>query len=232
MKSRVLHTVKQIGWINGIAYALSMVLQAASGGRWRLFKYRIVAQAVAHGSLCGKRGRHIDVRTIRSAADLPAGFPRRHEVIARRFGQQAVCVAAYCKDSLAGCLWFCAGPYDEDEVRARFVPASADAAWDFDVNVMPEHRLGLAFARLWDEANRLLSQRGVRWSCSRISAFNRASMAAHARIGTVHLGHAVFLCCGNWQWTASTLAPHFHVSRSAASFPQFRLETPCALSRE
>jgi hypothetical protein len=232
MKSRVLLTVKQIGWINGAAYALSLLLQALSGGSWRLFKYQIVAQAVPLHLLCGKRGRHVAVQRFHCAADMPADFPRRPDVIAQRYVQRAECLAAFCRGEFAGCLWLCTGPYQEDEVRARFVPAAADAVWDFDVNVLPEHRFGLVFARLWDEANLLLAQRGVRWSCSRISAFNRASMAAHARIGTIRLGHAVFLNCGNWQWMASSLAPHFHLSRSPESFPQFRLETPCPLSRK
>ncbi len=222
-----MHTVKQIGWLNGIVYALALFVQRASKGRWRLFKYKIVAQAVPDVALCGKRGRQIDVRCLRQAKDLPLGFPRPPEIIAMRYRQQARCLAAFREGHFAGWLWLCLGPYQEDEVRARFTPLAPDAAWDFDVSVMPEHQLGLVFARLWDEANRLLTQAGVRWSCSRISAFNRASMAAHARIGTTHLGHAVFLCCGNWQWTVSTLAPHFHLSRSPDSFPQFRLETPC-----
>jgi hypothetical protein len=227
MKSRIMHTVKQIGWFNGMLYGVALLVQRATRGRWRLHKYRIVAQPVAASSLCGQRGKQIEIRHACSASDLPDGFPRRPEVIRQRYGQHAQCLAAFRDGHFAGCLWLCNGPYQEDEVRARFIPLAFDAAWDFDVNVLPEHQLGLVFARLWDEANRLLSRHGVHWSCSRISAFNRASLAAHARIGTLHLGHALFLCCGSWQWMASTHAPYFHLSCSPDSFPKFRLETPC-----
>jgi hypothetical protein len=227
MTSRILLTVKQIGWLNGMLYALALLLQRVSAGHWRLFKYQLVAQAVPQHALSGARGRQIEVHCLRHAGELPHGFPRRPEVIAQRFTQSAVCLAAFRNGQLAGCLWLCHGPYLEDEVRARFVPPARDAAWDFDVNVLPEHQLGLVFARLWDEANRLLAHQGARWSCSRISAFNRASISSHARIGTHTLGHAIFLCCGSWQWTMSTLAPYLHLSRSPESFPQFQLETPC-----
>ncbi len=227
MTSRILLTVKQIGWLNAMLYALARLLQRASAGRWRLFKYQLVVQAVARHALCGSRGRQIDVRCLRQPGDLPANFPRPPQVIAQRFTQPVLCLAAFSKGQLAGCLWLCNGPYQEDEVRARFVPPGQDAVWDFDVTVLPEHQLGPVFARLWDEANRLLTQRGVRWSCSRISAFNSASICSHARIGTRKLGHAIFLCCGSWQWTVSTLAPHLHLSVSPDSFPQFFLETPC-----
>src|SRR3546814_8885793 len=44
-------------------------------------------------------------------------------------------------------------------------------------------RSGPAFGRLWDEANAFLRQQGVACSWSRISAFNPASLASHARLG-------------------------------------------------
>jgi GNAT superfamily N-acetyltransferase len=127
---------------------------------------------------------------------------------------------------LAGFLWLIADAYQEDEVRARYRLASSRASWDFDVWVRPEERLGWVFRRLWEAARQHLRARGVRWTCSRISAFNAASLRAHAQIGTVTLGHAVFLRCGAWQWMIATLRPWFHLSRSPSSFPQLTFDIP------
>jgi hypothetical protein len=224
MKNRLHRTVRQIGWLDAGWYALARMLAAASHGRCQLHKYRIVAQAIATASLCRGRGEAIEVRPLAEAAASSLQLRRRPHVIAARYGQGAHCLAAYRAGELLGFLWFILGPYQEDEVRARFVPVAADACWDFDVQVFREHQLGLAFARLWDEANQVLHAHGVRWTCSRISAFNATSRSAHRRTGAVTLGSAVFLCWGRWQWTASTLAPWFHLSRDPASFPQFRVE--------
>jgi hypothetical protein len=224
MKNRLHHTVRQIGWLDAGWYGLALLLAALTRGRCKLYKYRIVAQAVGAGSLCRGRGEAIEVRRLTDASAFGHEFRRRPYVIAERYAQGAQCLAAYRAGQLLGFLWLTFGAYQEDEVRARFVPASAQACWDFDVQVFGEHQLGLAFPRLWDEANRMLRERGVRWSCSRISAFNAASRSAHKRIGAVALGSAVFVCWGRWQGMVSTLAPWCHLSRDAATFPQFRLD--------
>ena len=102
--------------------------------------------------------------------------------------------------TLAGFLWLASGIYEEDEVRCRYQLANpTETVWDFDVYVEPRFRLGRTFARLWDAANEDLRQRCIRWSISRISAFNPASLAAHARLGALPLGHASFLCLGRLQ---------------------------------
>jgi hypothetical protein len=232
MKTRIDHTVRQLGWFNGGLYALDLFIRWSSGGRWRLYKYRLVAQAVGRAPLCGRRGAGIEVRLLRAAVEHGRDFPRRADVVAQRYRQGTQCLAAYRANELLGFLWFTLGPYQEDEVRARFIPVPAHAAWDFDVNVLPAHQCSPAFARLWDEANQLLRARGVYWSCSRISAFNAASLSAHRRIGGVELGGALFLCCGQWQWMVASLAPYLHLSRKPTSYPQFRLEPPCCTSKK
>jgi hypothetical protein len=223
LKSRLLQTARQIGWVDAFWYALSVLLPAVSGRRWTLFKYRITAQPVASDSLCRGRGKAIEVRPVPDADRQADLFGRPAAVLAGRYAQQAQCLGAYKQDKLCGYLWFTLGPYQEDEVRARFVPASRDAAWDFDVQVFPEYQFGLSFPRLWDEANTVMRAHGVQWSCSRISSFNAASRAAHERLGAIKLGTAVFICCGSWQWTLSSMAPYLHLSRSRASYPSFTL---------
>lgn len=227
MNASLKSTLRQLGFADACWYALARALARISGGRWALYKYRFMAQPVPARSLCGTRGRAIDVRSAGPGID-PQQFRRRADVLAQRFAQGAHCLAAYVAGKLAGYLWYCTGPYHEDEVRARFVPASRDAAWDFDVQVFSEHQLGFAFARLWDEANRRLHAAGVRWSLSRISAFNPGSRSAHARMGAVCIGSAVFLRCGSWQWMAATLAPFLHWSRDDSSMPQLRLAPPAS----
>jgi hypothetical protein len=225
MAHRIARSIKQLGWHNAGLHALARSLAWASGGRWTLHKYRFVAQSTAVGGLSRGRGKKIEVRLYRRHSELPLAYPRPREVLRQRYEQGAQSLAAFSGEQLIGFLWLLYHSYQEDEVRARYTLASAQAAWDFDVWIRPEDRLGFAFARLWDEANGLLRAHSVRWSCSRISAFNSSSLNAHARIGTVILGSATFLRCGRWQWMCSTLAPYVHLSRHPASFPQFCFDT-------
>ncbi len=55
-------------------------------------------------------------------------------VLAYRYRQGAICLAAISEDTVVGYMWLLFGAYEEDEVRARFVPQS-DAAFDFDIYV-------------------------------------------------------------------------------------------------
>lgn len=221
----VLSSLGQLGGLNGSLYCISRMLQRLSADRWDLYKYQFVAQTVAAAPLCGKRGRDIHVYRYAHRDELPCGYPRPAAVLRQRDAQGAVSLAAFREDCLAGFLWILFGGYQEDEVRARYILASPHSSWDFDVWIDPEERLGLTFARLWDEANLLLRARAVRWTCSRISAFNSASLRAHGRIGTVRLGTATFLRCGRWQWMCATLAPYLHLSWRPNTFPRLVFDT-------
>jgi hypothetical protein len=223
--------IAELGCCNALLYHVDRALSRLSGGRCGLYKYHFVAQAIAVESLCGGRGGKIAVRLCRHRADLPAGYPRDGRVLDQRYADGALSLTAFSGNAegggerLAGFLWLMFDAYQEDEVRARYILASPQSSWDFDVWVAPRERLGPSFARLWDEANRVLRARAVRWSCSRISAFNGASLRAHARIGTVRLGTATFVCCGRWQWMFATVPPYAHLSRGASSFPRLIFDT-------
>jgi|GEM_PF-300023 len=225
MSNRILQNVKQMGRLNAGLYLLGRVLRAVSRERWELYKYQFLAQAVVAEPLCRGRGKNIAVRQCFQAADLPPAYPRPGAVLDARYGQGALSLAAIKDGELSGFLWLSPDGYQEDEVRARYRLASPQSCWDFDVWVRPEDRLGLTFARLWEEANLLLRARAVRWSCSRISAFNAASLGAHGAIGTIGLGSALFLRCGRWQWMLASLAPYIHLSRHPASFPLLSFDT-------
>jgi hypothetical protein len=225
MANRLIQSVAQLGWLNAALYALGRLLRLLSRGRWALYKYQFVAQAVGTGSLCRGRGAQILVQLCQRADQLPPAYPRRADVLAGRYAQGACSLAAVKRGELVGFLWLLSDAYQEDEVRARYLLPSPQSCWDFDVWVRPQDRLGLAFPRLWDEANHLLRARAVRWSCSRISAFNAASLRAHASIGTVPMGSATFLRCGGWQWMLATRAPYCHLSRAPAAFPRLCFDT-------
>ena len=216
--------VRALGWAAALLSGADRLLRRLSGQRWRLYCYRFVAQAVLGAPLAGRRGAAITVAAL-VRSQLPAAYPRRATVLDQRYAQGAFSLVA-CRDGqLCGFLWLLYGSYQEDEVRVRYHLVSAHAAWDFDVWVDPKDRLGLTFSRLWDEANRLLRARAVTWSCSRISVFNPGSLRAHARIGTVGLGRAMFLVCGRWQWMCATLPPYFHLSRRDGTFPHLAFDT-------
>ncbi|MET3133191.1 hypothetical protein AAKU55_003476 [Oxalobacteraceae bacterium GrIS 1.11] len=225
MANRITQSIKQLGWLNAALYGFDRTLVQLSGGRCALYKYQFLAQAIGNNALCCGRGQSIKVLLCRSPQELPPDYPRSVDVLLARYAGGALSLAAVKNGRLSGFLWLRLDAYQEDEVRARYALASSQSCWDFDVWVRPEDRFGLTFARLWEEANRLLRARAVRWSCSRISAFNRASLAAHARIGTLKLGSATFLRCGRWQWMFATLAPYIHLSLHPASFPQLRFDT-------
>lgn len=224
MNGKLRQVFRELGILDGCCYLLASALARASGGRLGIFSYRFFAQPLHAAARCGSRGRSIEVR-LEGHALQPERFKRDATVLQRRSGQGAHCLAAYRQEELAGFLWYCAGAYEEDEVRARFeFPASA--VWDFDVQVFTEFQLGFTFARLWDEASLRLRAEGKRWSLSRISAFNHASQRAHLRLGATQIGRAVFLRASQWQWMASTVWPYWHLSHGPDDRPRLRLPVP------
>ncbi len=217
--------LRELGVLGGSLFACSRVLSRLSGGRVRLFAYHLVAQPVrAERSLPARRGRAIKVREIglEEALTLPVARPRC--VLEDRFAQGARCLMASADGRFLGYLWFLVGPYEEDEVRCRFVPLpERQTAWDFDVFVEPSARLGFAFPRLWDEANQIFSSMGVRWSISRISVFNPGSLASHQRLGLARLASAVYLSAGRVQLMVASARPYVHLTWRASSRPVMQL---------
>ncbi|MEO8992693.1 MAG: hypothetical protein ABI284_08140 [Nitrosospira sp.] len=217
----------QWGWFNLSLFALGRFLATVSKGRVRLYRYYLIAQPVAKIALLPPgRGRKIEIRLVQDQDEVIREFPRPAAAIQARFKQGAQCLVAFKEKRFIGFLWLLLGSYQEDEVRARFIPLPVErTAWDFDVYVAPDSRLGLTFPRLWEQANRILTDNNILWSCSRISAFNAGSLDAHAHFGTLSLGSALFFCAGRWQITLSSISPYFHLSSHPDSFPEFRLDT-------
>lgn len=221
-------TLLQLGALDGMLYCTHRALMALSGGRLRMHRYYLVAQPVASGGpSAGRKSLKTTVRLITADDPVVAQFPRPAEVLARRFEQRPSCFVAQSGECFIGFLWLAFDAYEEDEVRCRYELAAPErSAWDYDVYVEPAHRLGRCFARLWDAANAHLSERGIEWSMSRISAFNPDSLAAHRGFGVKKLFSATFLTLGSLQLMLSGAAPFVHFSAGEDARPTLRLALP------
>lgn len=222
--------VRRLGLPSALLWGTARAISMASADRWRLIRYRFVAQPVAAGPLApeGRRSALV-IRRVDAGDSLVAQFPRPPAVIAERFRMGAVCLAAEIDGRFAGFLWIKESQYPEDEVRCVYrIEPAADAVWDFDVYIEPAFRFGRTFARLWDAANAWLRERGYRWSLSRISAFNPDSLAAHRRLGTRIVGSATFIRVGRAQIAFLDRAPFMHVGWRDEQAPTFRLRPPSA----
>jgi hypothetical protein len=218
------------GEIGPLNTALYLVHRAISRGASRsgLWRYNFVAQPVSRTAASNRRiGSTIEVRPVERDDPALSAMPIEPQVLARRFDQNAICLGAFKSGRMIGCLWLIIGPYVEDEVYCRFVPLPPGrSCWDFDVFVVPEHRIGLAFSRLWEGACRYLSERDVEWSMSRISAYNRRSLASHRQLGALHIGSALFCRLGRLQLTISSLRPYLHLAFGARNAPEIELTAP------
>jgi hypothetical protein len=221
------HTCRDLGCKNALLYYVAEVLRRLSGRSLGLMRYLIVAQPIAEQPQVRRPDAATVIDRIDAGDPRVAHFPRPPEIIARRYAAHNLCLQATVNGTFAGFLWLAFGTYEEDEVRCRYELADPSRlVWDFDVYVEPRYRLGRSFGRLWDAANELLRSRGIRWSISRISAFNAASLAAHGRLGTVPLGYATFIKFGVIQlaFLPEHCLPWF--SWNEASRPVLRLRGP------
>lgn len=214
MFSKIQSAIRELGFCDGLGYLIDQALatRLKIGG---LTRYVLTAQPVPDEGGLGM-GR-LEVREAKAGDPILADLPVNQAVLDYRFDQGAVCLVAVDQtnnqERAVGSIWFCFNAYDEDMVRARFVRRPPEVtAWDFDVYVAPDHRLGRTFARLWSAANDYLRARGVMWSLSRVSAYNVGSLRAHMRLGAREVGRATFLVLGPLQIMWATTKPYVHVS--------------------
>lgn len=217
----------EMGLGNALLYSLDQGCQGL-GLPCRVRRYLFVAQPVPDRTLLPQgRGQKISVRPLEPGSAALRQLPLTDDILGARFAQGALCLGAFKGDAVIGCAWLAFGGYDEDEVRSRFVPEpAARTAWDFDVYVVPTERMGVALLKLWDEVNAHLRRRGVHWSMSRISAFNRASLASHRRLGATVVASAVYFTLGPIQASFISVAPYVHLSFGARGGPLIRLRAP------
>lgn len=229
--ARLVAPLREFGAFAGAVYLLDRALSACvSRGTLRctLRLFDFVVQPVADKPLLSvSMARSYEYFEVRSGDPECAQMPIPAAVVAARYRQGAVCLAARARGEFVGYMWFSFGDFDEDEARTRYcLPGDGASAFDFDLYVLPERRNGLAFAAMWHGANAFLRQRGVRRSFSRVNRFNVATRRAHARLGATGVGSALYLRCGRLEIMAATLPPYLCVSLGAAAAPRLRLRDP------
>jgi hypothetical protein len=218
----------QFGPGSGLLYLFGRTLQRFSGGRAKIVRYHFVAQPVPTSPLAAMRpSAKTRVRLVTREDPVVAHFPRPRGVLQRRFDSGAECLVIESDGEFAGFLWLAYRSYDEDEVRCRYRLAHPESsAWDYDVYIVPRFRIGRSFARLWTAANAHLSGQGIKWSISRISAFNPDSLAAHRALGIRPIGTATFICLGPLQLSFFASAPYLHLGMSHTDSPAISLQPP------
>ncbi len=226
MGTKFLHLYRELGIIDLFFYSLDKSLSRLSNNKFRLYKYLLVSQAVkAKPILAPHRASNISIRHISQYEAKEISFPRPREVIDARYQQNAHCLGAFVNHELIGFIWLNFDTYIEDEVRCTFsLQPAAMLAWDYDVYVVPHYRNGLTFVKLWDAANQFMHENNIQYTLSRISAFNRQSVASHNRMGAKKLGTSIFVCVGEIQLLLASVAPYIHVSTNDRLYPTIVLD--------
>lgn len=220
----------EFGLAAGTVYALNRVMQRLSP-RLAVLLHDWMVQPITDKELLPARfARKYDTREIGLDDPLVAAMPLRPEVRIARREQAATCLGTFKGDTLIGYIWFSRETYREDEARCDFVLNPVDqSVFDFDLVVLPEHRVGFGFAALWNGTNRYLFERGVRYSYSRVDHFNLASAQAHAHLGWKRVGRAMIVRLWGVELLFSSLAPYVYLSIGEARRPAVDL-VPDALS--
>jgi GNAT superfamily N-acetyltransferase len=221
--------IRTLGFGNWLLYAIDRACRRA-GLDAAVTRYILVAQPVPDGPLLpARRGAAIAVRELAIGDPALAAMPVDRAELENRARIGAVGFGAFQDGRMIGYLWLVVGPYDEAEVRLRFVPApEGRTSWDFDVYLHPEHRIGFGFAKLWETANAHLRARGVAWTISRISAINALSLASHRRLGAVQCGSVTTIRIGRFHIYISPRRPWVRCSAGRGAWAEFRIEAPNA----
>jgi hypothetical protein len=216
----------ELGVIAGATYLLDRLLRLLSS-RSGAYLYYLMMQPVGPNALLPERhSRHLECSEIVPGHPDLLRVAARDEIKVSRFVQGARCLGVYRKGHLIGSIWFCFGAYDEDEVRCTYDLSGVEpAAWDFDLHVFPEHRMGLGFAAIWHAAFEYLRTRGVERSYSRVTGANVASLRAHARLGSVRVGYVFFLQLVRIEVALASVAPYWALTWNS----RLRLRLPASV---
>ena len=215
---------REFGFPAGVLYALHRVMRRVSP-RLGLFVYELMVQPItAKPLLPANRARNLSFAEIgRGHPDLDL-MPARADIKASRFDQGASCLGAYRKGKLIGYVWFCSRRYEEDEVRCAYELSEPEhSVFDFDLYVMPEHRMGIGFMAIWHGANAYLYERGVRHTFSRMTRFNLPSRRAHSRLGAQCAARVVFFQAWRLEMMLASAFPYAALTWGPSRRPRLRL---------
>ena len=212
LKSRINRLVHELGASTAFLYLCDRLLRQINANCGLRYYYFLAQPLASEPRIPHTKGKSFSFRLLTDMEPPLDNLDRPQAVIRNRFAQGAQCLLSTKNEVLAGCIWFVRGTYAEDEVRVDYLlPPSGDCVWDFDVYVAEAQRLGYLFARQWDAFDALLKPQGVRYTVSRINAFNQRSMASHRSLGAHDCGRALFICLGPWQAMVSDRFPYVAV---------------------
>lgn len=208
IRQRLIYLVRELGASTAFFYVLDRFFRRISS-RSGLYYYLFVAQPLADKPrLPPTRGKSFTFRLLQDYEPILEGLDRPLDVLRQRFAQGAQCLLATKNEALVGCIWFVRDTYREDEVCVDYwLPQDGQCVWDFDVFVTESERLGFLFAKLWDAFDALLKPQGIRYTVSRINAFNQRSIASHRALGAQQCGKVLFLRLGRLQGMLSSGRP-------------------------
>ena len=219
--------VRRLGAADAALFVLDRVLDKMSGGRFRLTKHYFTAQPVPQEPMRLARASGITVDELHEGDPRLALLDRPAAELARRFASGARCFAAWQGETLAGFLWYTGEPYVEEEIGCTFRVHPADrAVWDLDVHVVPRFRLGRTFALLWAHAFAAMRADAIRWTISRVSAFNADSIRAHQRLGAQRTGWVAFFSLGSFRVTLTSLGILKCGRQEHGSYPVIEVRAP------
>lgn len=221
---RLLSPLREFGPVPGLLYLADRALRAVSP-RLGLRVYEMMVQPIGTKPLLSPNlTKNLSFQEIGRGHPDVARMPALDAFKERRFDQGARCLGVYRKGELIGYAWFAFGQYEEDEARCTYVLAEpAVSVFDFDLYVMPEHRLGIAFMAIWHGANQFLRERGVHYTFSRLTRFNLASRRAHAHLGWRRVSQVVVLQAWRLEFMVATQAPYLGFSMSERGRIRLRL---------
>lgn len=222
---RILEPLTEFGLVAGLIYLIDRASERLFSRRI-LYYYSIVAQPVAPPRLRpGKDMRTVVCTNPEEVAPFADQMTASEQMNLERFGLGYTCVVLAKADELLAYGWIAYEDFREDEVRCIFSPLPTEmTGWDFDVYILPQHRGTLTFARVWDAINGALSASGRTWTVSRISRFNISSYQSHKSLGAVTCFNMLFVVVGRVQLMISPRRPFIHLSLSADSFAQQRID--------
>lgn len=189
--------------------------------------HRFVVVGIAHGNLpLMPRGWHAVSLPGPLEKDQQVQIPGTTNKAARwRWQQGCSSIGVGQGDALVGSLWTTTAAFREDEADILFEPGEG-VLWDLGMYLPASQRVGRGFAALCAALAAAMERAGAGWSCSRITDYNHASLAAHARLGARDLGTVTCLRLGPVQLTRINVEPDrpsWHLNVRGGAVPRVNL---------